>query len=98
MIRDLRKVDAPRVLEFLQTQFPEEEALLGTRPEGFAKVVHRVFRWDAQLVIRLARLFGRPLFRFFVVEEDGRIVATTLLSFPERSGYVSMVVVDPAYR
>jgi ribosomal protein S18 acetylase RimI-like enzyme len=98
MIRDLKKADAPRVLEFLQTQFPEEESLLGTRPEGFAKVIHRVFRWDAQLVIRLARWFRRPLFRFFVVEEDRRIVATTLLSFPEGSGYVSMVVVDPAHR
>jgi ribosomal protein S18 acetylase RimI-like enzyme len=98
MIRDLRKADAPRVLEFLKTQFPEEEALLGTRPEGFAKVIRRVFRWDAQLILRIARWSGRPIFRFFVVEEDGRIVATTLLSFSERSGYVSMVVVDPSYR
>jgi ribosomal protein S18 acetylase RimI-like enzyme len=98
MIRDLRKADTPRVLEFLKTQFPEEEALLGTRPEGFAKIVHRIFRWDTQLAIRLARWAGRPLFRFLVVEEDGRIVATTLVSFPERAAYVSMVVVDPAYR
>jgi ribosomal protein S18 acetylase RimI-like enzyme len=98
MIRDLRKADAPRVLEFLKTQFPEEEALMGTRPEGFQKIIQRVFRWDTRFVMRLIRLFGRPAFRFFVVEEDGRIVATTLLSFPERAGWVSMVVVDPAYR
>ena len=98
MIRDLRKADAPRVLELLTTHFPEEEALLGTRPEAFVKVVHRIFRWDSQLVIGLLRRFGRPLFRFLVVEEDGRIVATTLLSFPERSGHVSTVLVDPAYR
>jgi ribosomal protein S18 acetylase RimI-like enzyme len=98
MIRDLRKPDAPRVLRLLKTQFPEEEALLGTRPEGFGKVIDRVFRWDAQFVIRLSRWFGRPLFRFFVDEEDGGLVATTLLSFAQRSGYVSMVVVDPAYR
>ncbi|MGI0070548.1 MAG: GNAT family N-acetyltransferase [Thermoplasmata archaeon] len=98
MIRELRKTDAPRVLEFLTTQFPEEEAILGTRPEGFAKVVHRLFRWDTQLALGIARLFHRPIFRFFVVEENGRLVATTLLSFPERTGYVSMVVVDPAYR
>ena len=98
MIRELRKSDAPRVLQFLTTHFPEEERLLGTRPEGFATVVRRVFRWDTQLAIRIARRLGRPVFRFFVVEEDGQIVATTLLSFPERSGYVSMVAVDPAYR
>ncbi|MGA8303442.1 MAG: GNAT family N-acetyltransferase [Thermoplasmata archaeon] len=98
MIRELRKIDAPRVLELLKTQFPEEESLLGTRPEGFAKVVRRVFRWDARLLVGVARLFGRPIYRFFVVEEDDQLVATTLLSFPERAGYVSMVVVDPAYR
>ncbi|MGA9840115.1 MAG: GNAT family N-acetyltransferase [Thermoplasmata archaeon] len=98
MIRDLRKADAPRVFEFLKTGFPEEEELLGTRPEGFARVIRRVFRWDTRLLLGLARLAGRPLFRFFVVEADGRIVATTLLSFPERAGYVSMVMVDPGYR
>jgi ribosomal protein S18 acetylase RimI-like enzyme len=98
MIRDLRKSDAPRVLALLKTQFPEEERIMGTRPEGFAEVVARAFRWDAQFFIGMARLFGRPVFRFFVFEEDGQLVATTLLSFPERSGYVSMVVVDPAYR
>jgi ribosomal protein S18 acetylase RimI-like enzyme len=98
MIRELRKADGPRVLELLKTQFPEEEAILGTRPEGVQKLIDRVFRWDARLVVGLARLFGRPIYRFFVVEEDGRLVATTILSFPERSGYVSMVVVDPAYR
>jgi ribosomal protein S18 acetylase RimI-like enzyme len=98
MIRDLRKVDAPRVLELLTTQSPEEESLLGTRPEGFAKVVRRVFRWDTRLLARIARMFGRPTYRFFVGEEDGRVVATTLVSFPERTGFVSMVVVDPAYR
>lgn len=98
MIRDLRKSDAPRVLELLKAGFPEEERLSGTTPEGFHRIVRRVFRWDVQLVLRLLRSFGRPVFRFLVVEEDGRVVATTLLSFPERAGYVSTVTVDAAYR
>jgi ribosomal protein S18 acetylase RimI-like enzyme len=98
MIRDLKKADAPRVFEFLTTEFPAEERLIGLRPDGFAKVVQRVFRWDTQFVIRLARLLGRPFFRFLVVEEDHRVVATTVLSFARRAGYLSMVVVDPAYR
>jgi ribosomal protein S18 acetylase RimI-like enzyme len=98
MIRDLKRADANRVFEFLSKYFPEEEAILGTRPEGFEKVVRRLFRFDTQLILGLLKVFGRPVFRFFVVEEDGRVVATTLLSFPERAGYLSMVVVDPAYR
>lgn len=98
MLRDLRAADTPRLLELLQNEFPEEEALLGTRPEGFAKVARRIFRWDARLLLGLSRLAGRPLFRFFVLEADGRVIATTLLTFLGPTGYVSTVVVDPAYR
>ncbi len=98
MIREIRPADTPRVLEFLRNYFPEEEKILGTRPEGFAEIVRRVFRWDARLVTGFLRLVGRPIFRFFVVEADGRIVATTLLTFPPRAGYISMVAVDQGYR
>ncbi|MGD0249814.1 MAG: GNAT family N-acetyltransferase [Thermoplasmata archaeon] len=97
-VRDLRRVDAPRLIQFLKNEFPEEEALLGTRPEGVEKVVRRLFRPHVRLLLGLLRLFGRPIFRFFVIESKDRIVATTLLTFSRRAGYVSMVVVDPAYR
>jgi ribosomal protein S18 acetylase RimI-like enzyme len=97
-IRELRAADAPRVLEFIQRDFPEEEALMGTRPEGFQRLVHRIFRWDTRFLLGLLRLTGRPVFNYFVIEEDGRIVASTLLSYPGPTGYISMVVVDPAYR
>jgi ribosomal protein S18 acetylase RimI-like enzyme len=98
MIRDLRRTDGPEVYRLMKGNFPEEEALLGTDPEGFMRVLRRVYRWDTQFLIALASLFGHPVYRFLVVEEDGHIVATTLLSFPERSGYVSTVSVDTAYR
>jgi ribosomal protein S18 acetylase RimI-like enzyme len=98
MIRDLKAADAPRVFEFLSHEFPEEEAILGTRPEGFEKIVRRIFRWDSRIILGLLRLVGRPIYRFFVIQDGERIVATTLLTFPEGAGYVSMVVVDPASR
>ena len=97
-IRDLRASDSPRLLELLRREFPEEERIIGTRPEGFGDIVRRVFRWDARIVLGVLRLFGRPVYRFFVVEMDGRLIAMTLLTFPARAGYVSMVAVDPAYR
>jgi ribosomal protein S18 acetylase RimI-like enzyme len=96
--RDLRAADAPRLLQLLKNEFPEEEALLGTRPEGYVEITRRVFRWDTRIVLGFLRLVGRPIFRFFVVEEADQIVATTLLTFGQRAGYVSMVVVDPAHR
>ena len=97
-IRDLRAGDAPQLYEFLRRDFPEEKRLLGMRPEGFDRVVHRIFRWDARLALGLLRLVGRPVFRFFVLESDGRLVATTLLTFGTRAGYLSLVAVDPGYR
>jgi len=60
--------------------------------------VRRIYRWDARFVLGLLALFGRRIFRFLVIEEDGHLVATTLLTLPARAGFVSMVVVDPAYR
>lgn len=97
-IRELRASDAPRVLEFLTNYFPEEEALMGTRPEGFAKVVRRIFRLDSRLLLGFLRLVGRSIFNFYVIEEEGRIVATTLLTYPGPTGFISMVVVDPTCR
>ena len=97
-VRYLRAQDAADLVRFLREYFPEEEAILGTRPDGFQKVVRRIFRWDARLLLGLLRAIGRPVFRFFVVEDQGRVVATTLLTFARAAGYVSMVAVDPAYR
>lgn len=97
-IRDARGRDASRILQFLQQYFPEEETVLGTRPEAFMKIVQRIYRWDTQLALDLLRLFGRPVYRFLVIEEEGRVVATTLLSFPGPAGYISMVAVDATFR
>jgi len=97
-VRELRKPDATQALRFLASEFPQEEAILGTRPEGLDAIVRRVFRWDTRLILGLLRLAGRPVFNFFVVEEENRIVGTTILSFESRAGYLSMVVIDPGYR
>jgi ribosomal protein S18 acetylase RimI-like enzyme len=97
-VRDLRAGDAPQLIRFLKNEFPEEEALLGSRPEGIERIVRRLFRPHVRFLLALFRLVGRPVFRFFVAESDGRIVATTLLTFSRRTGYISMFVVDTAYR
>jgi len=98
MIRDVRRADIPHIFPLIDREFSEESALLGKRPEEFEKVVRRVFRWDTRLIVGLLQLFGRPIFRFLVVEVDDRPVAMTLVSFPRRAAYVSSVVVDPTHR
>lgn len=97
-MREFRSADAPALLQLFERDFPEEQALMGMRPDDFLRVVRRIYRWDVQLFVRLAALLRRPIFRFFVIEADGRLVGTTILTFPRGAGYVSSVAVDPAYR
>ena len=98
MLRDLRREDGPPFFELMERGFPEESALLGNRPEEFERIFRRIFRWDSRLILGILKLFGRPIVRALVVEADGRVIATTLVTFPEGSAYVSNVVVDAAYR
>jgi len=98
MIRELRRSDGPRFIELMNQNFPEENALLGNRPQEFEKVIERAFRWDTRFLLGLLRLLGRPIVRVLVIEGDGHPVATTMLTFPAVASYVSNVVVDPAYR
>lgn len=98
MLREFRPSDAPTLLPLLLRHFPEESKLLGYRPSEFDAIVAGLYRWHLRLILWFARLVGRPIFRFFVLESDGRIAATTLLTFSERSGYVSMVQVEEPFR
>jgi len=98
MLRDLRRADGPQFLGVMERGFPEESALLGNRPEEFEKIFRRVFRWDTRLILGILNLFHRPIVRILVVEADGRIAATTLVSFLPKCAFVSNVVVDEPYR
>lgn len=82
----------------LHRNFPEEERYLLKRPEAVERVVRRVYRWDARLLHGIASLLGRPVYRFFVIEAEGRPAATALLTFGPVSGYVSTVMVDVPFR
>jgi ribosomal protein S18 acetylase RimI-like enzyme len=98
MLRDLRRADGPEFLALMERGFPEESALLGGRPEEFEKMFRRVFRWDARFLLALLKLLGRPIVRMLVVEQDRRLVAESLVTFPAGAAYVSTVVVDERYR
>ncbi len=99
MIRDLRKTDAPRVFEFLKTEFPEEEALVGTRPGGV-----REDRPSGLPMGHSARDPPRAALRSHLSSASSWSRKTERSSrrrcspSPRAPGYVSMVVVDPAYR
>lgn len=98
MIRDLRPADLPHLYPLLERHFPAEQRLLGWRPAVFNDVLHDLYRPHVQFLVRLVALFGRPIYRVFVVAVDGRLAATTVLTYTARAGYVSTVMVDDAFR
>lgn len=98
ILREFRGSDLPQLIALQRDGFPEENALYGIRPEELGPIVRRLERPTVRLLLGLMRTVGRPPFLFPVVEEDGKVVATTVLSFGPRIGYVSMVMVDSAFR
>jgi ribosomal protein S18 acetylase RimI-like enzyme len=96
--REFRFSDLPRLVELQEEGFPEENALYGIRPNEIAKVMRKLGRIHLRILLGLMRLVRRTPFRFPIIEENGRMVATTMLSFGPKNGYVSMVMVDARYR
>ena len=97
-LREFRRRDAPRFFELLRSQFPEEEAMLGMRPEGLERILGRLYRLDVRILLGLLRGFHRSPFHLYVIEEGGTVGGMTMLSFAPRAGFLSTVVVAPEFR
>lgn len=98
MIEDFHFEDANQLLALMRENFPEEERVYGTRPDSWNEVVKRVHRPSVRILVALARLARRPIYRFFTIKDGERLVATSIVSFAPRIGYISTVMVDAAYR
>lgn len=98
MLRGFRRGDIPAYLKLLLENFPAEGRLIGFRPEPMVKIIRKLFRPDLRLLLGLLRLLGRPVFTILVVEAEGRLAASSLVTYNARSAYLSAVVTDPAYR
>jgi ribosomal protein S18 acetylase RimI-like enzyme len=97
-LREFRRADGPRFFALLKTEFPEEEQMLGMRPEGFETLLRRLYRADVRLLLGILRAFRRSPFHLYVIDDAGTIAGATLLSIAPRAGFVSTVVVAPEYR
>ncbi len=98
MLRGIRRSDVPGFTRLLLENFPEEGRLLGFRPEPLARVVSKLFRPDLRFLLGLLRLLRRPVFDLLIVEAENTVAASAILTFGPKSGYISSVVTDPAFR
>jgi ribosomal protein S18 acetylase RimI-like enzyme len=98
MLREFRRSDSQELFPLLQRHFPAENRLIGFRPEAFEAIVRKIFQPHYRFLFALAELVRRPIANFFVIDVDGHLAATTLLTFPANAGYVSTVMVDDPYR
>ena len=97
MLREFLPRDAARLIAYYREEFAEER-YLETDLDKMADLLRRSFGVGPRLVLRFARWFGRPIVRFFAVEEDGAMVGTAFLSYLSRAGFVALVQVVPEYR
>lgn len=97
-LREFRRADGPGFFQLLGAQFPEEERIYGYRPEGFERLLQRLYRVDFRFFLGLLRTFRRSPFHLYVIDDGGRIAGATMLSFTARAGFLSTVVVAPEYR
>ena len=97
-VREYRRGESNGVAELWQRNPSKEFPVLGLNPMVVGEVLRRTERPMVRFIVGLARLFGRPIFVMFVVDLNGRVMGTTLLSFTREAGYVSGVVVDSTVR
>ena len=97
-LREFRREDAGLLLQLLRTEFPQEEAVLGLQPDGFERLVRRLYRADARIVLAVLRAIRRSPYHLYVIEHEGRVAALGQLSFAARAGFLSSVVVVPELR
>jgi ribosomal protein S18 acetylase RimI-like enzyme len=98
MLRTFRTADLPAYYDLMVGQFPQENAILGWRREAFFRIVKRLDSWSIRLLLGVMSLLGRPIYRFWIIEQDSQIAGSALETFGAKSAYVSSVVVDPRFR
>jgi len=98
LIRDFRKSDLNDVLDVASQSFAEEFEVTGFDPDHLREMVDRMFGILGKIFLGLFKLFGKEPMKVFVAEVDNRIVGTTIVNKRRKVGYISTVMVHPAYR
>lgn len=97
-VREYRKGESQGVADLWRRNPTLGGPLIGINPDAVAKVLVQTERPLARFALGLARLFHRPIFMVIIVDLDGHVMGTTLVTFSPEAIYISSVVVDAAVR
>lgn len=98
VVRTYHTGDSAGVEDLWQRNPSAEFPLMGLNPGQVGNLLRRTERWNVRLILALASAVHRPLFKFLILEEQGKVVGTTMMSFPANVAYIGGVTVDAAFR
>ena len=97
-LREYQRGDYRGVAELWKRNPSDEGPLLGLDPDAVGEMLHKGERLGFRFLLGMARVLGRPIIVVLVVDVDGKVSGTTMLTFTPKAGYVSGVVVDSNIR
>lgn len=98
ILRRYRLGDSAGVEDLWQRNPSIEFPLMGLNPGEVRNLLQRTERWNIRIILGLARALHRPIFTFLVLEDEGKLVGTTMIAFGPNMGTIGGVTVDAAYR
>lgn len=97
-IRDFRKEDLDDVLKCVEESFVEEFEIKGFDPDVWRKIVRRRYSVGGRIIFGFLGLLRKEPIRFFIAEENGKVVGTIMIEKRRKLGYLGTVTVHPDFR
>ncbi len=98
LVRDFRKSDLNDVLDAIRLSFTEEFKVTGFDPDRARKMANQMFGIVGRIFLGFSKLLGKEPVKFLVAEVNRRVIGTTMVTMQGKVGYISTVMVHPAYR
>jgi len=98
IIRDFRREDIEDVIECAKESFIEDLEMRGFDPDFWRELVRRRFGITGRILFGFSALLGKEPIKFFVADENGKVVGTTMVTKRRKISYLVTVMVHPNFR
>jgi ribosomal protein S18 acetylase RimI-like enzyme len=97
-LREYQRGDYLGVADLWERNPSDEAPLLGLNSTAVGEMLHKGEGLGFRFILGMARSLRRPIIVVLIVDTDGKVSGTTMLTFTPQAGYVSGVVVDSTVR